>query len=107
LSEVPEKALQLSSVEFALRDSQKEFYSLNLDPEKFKPSVDETANLHKIRIRNLKDESSLKYVASTYDYEDHIVRDGLYESGRTIITFANVLKYKSFLCRRSCRNCCG
>ncbi len=92
----PEKALQLSSIEFALRDSQKEFYSLNLDPDIFSPNVDETANFHKIRIRDLKGESALKFVASTYDYHDKIIRDGIYDTGKIIITFANLLKYKSF-----------
>jgi hypothetical protein len=92
----PEKALQLSSIEFALRDSQKEFYSLNLDPDIFSPNVDETANFHKIRIRDMQGESALKFVASTYDYQDQIIRDGIYDSGKLIITFANLLKYKSF-----------
>ncbi len=92
----PGKALQLSSPELALRDSQNEFYSLDLDPEKFRPNVDETANLHKIRIRHVKDEGSLKYAASTYDYEDHIIREGLYEKGARIITFANILRHNVF-----------
>lgn len=92
----PEKVLQLSSIEMALRDSQKEFYSLDLDPDRFKPSVDETANFHKIRIRNLKGKSSLKYVASTYDYEDRIIRDGIYDTGKVIITFSHILNHKSF-----------
>ncbi len=92
----PEKTLQLSSIEFALRDSQKEFYSLNLDPEKFKPNVDETVNFFRTRIRDLKDNTSLRHVASTFDYGDQIIRDGLYEGGKKIITFANILKYKSF-----------
>ncbi len=92
----PEKSLQLSNTEIALRDSQKEFYSLDMDPEKFHPAVDETINIHKTRIRQLKGESALKYVASTFDYEDQIIRDGLYENGTRIITFANVLRHKSF-----------
>jgi CheY-like chemotaxis protein len=92
----PEKSLQLSNTEIALRDSQKEFYSLNMDPEMFQPAVDETINLNKIRIRKIKGESSLKYVASTYDYEDNIIRDGLYDDGIKLITFANVLKHRSF-----------
>jgi CheY-like chemotaxis protein len=92
----PAKTLQLSSIEFALRDSQKEFYSLDLDPEKFTPDVDETVNFFKTRIRDLKDESALRQVASTFDYGDQIIRDGLYEGGKKIITFANVLKYNSF-----------
>ncbi len=92
----PEKSLQLSNTEIALRDSQKEFYSLNMDPEMFQPAVDETINLNKMRIRQIKGESSLKYVASTYDYEDNIIRDGLYDKGTKLITFANVLKHGSF-----------
>lgn len=92
----PEKTLQLSSIEFALRDSQKEFYSLDLDPDKFTPNVDETVNFFRTRIRDLKDDSALRHVASTFDYGDQIIRDGLYEGGKKIITFANVLKYKSF-----------
>ena len=92
----PEKSLQLSNTEIALRDSQKEFYSLNMDPEMFQPVVDETINLNKTRIRQLKGESSLKYVVSTYDYQDGIIREGLYDGGTKLITFANVLKHKSF-----------
>ena len=92
----PHKALQLANTDIALRDSQREFYSLNLDPEKYHPAVDDSVSLHKLRIRNLKGSSSLKYVASTFDYEDQIIRDGLYEGGTRIITFANVLKHGSF-----------
>ncbi len=92
----PHKALQLANTEIALRDSQREFYSLDLDPDKFRPAVDETINMHKLNIRKLDAESSLKYVTSTFDYEDQIIRDGLYEKGSRIITFANVLKHGSF-----------
>ncbi len=92
----PEKSLQLANTDIALRDSQKEFYSLDMDPEKFYPAVDETVNMHKTRIRQVKGASALKFVASTFDYEDQIIRDGLYEKGTRLITFANVLKHKSF-----------
>lgn len=92
----PEKALQLSNTEIALRDTQKEFYSLDMDPEKFQPAVDETLNLHYTRIRQLKGHSPLKYVVSTYDYEDQIIREGLYDKGIRLISFANVLRHKSF-----------
>ncbi len=92
----PQKSLQISNTEIALRDSQKEFYSLDMDPEKFVPAVDETINLFKTRIRQLKGNSSLKFVASTFDYEDHIIRDGLYDKGTRIISFANVLRHGSF-----------
>ncbi len=92
----PEKSLQIANTEIVLRDSQKEFYSLDMDPDMFQPVVDETINLRKMRIRQIKGASSLKFVASTYDYEDNIIRDGIYDNGTKIITFANILKHKSF-----------
>ncbi|TVQ15451.1 MAG: response regulator [Bacteroidetes bacterium] len=92
----PQKVLQLSVPELALTDSQKEFYALDLDPEKFQPSVDETINLLKLRIKHAENDKALKFVASTFDYQDQIIRDGIYEGGKKIITFSNVLKYNSF-----------
>ncbi|HSV87203.1 MAG TPA: PEP/pyruvate-binding domain-containing protein [Bacteroidales bacterium] len=92
----PEKSIQLSSPELALRDSQKEFYSLNLDPEKYKPNLDDAANLFKLKINDALPDGSLKYVASTYDYHDNIVRDGLYDSGKIVISFSSILRYRAF-----------
>jgi len=92
----PQNSLQLSSMELTLRDSQKYFYSLDLDPEKFYPDVDDTVNLHKTTIRKIEDDSPLKHVASTFDYQDQIIRDGISESGKKIITFSNILKNESF-----------
>ncbi len=92
----PQKSLQLANTDIALRDSQREFYSLNMDPDKFTPAVDETINLFRTSIRQVKGSSSLKYVASTFDYEDNIIRDGLYDKGTRIISFANVLRHGSF-----------
>lgn len=92
----PQKTLQLSVPELALTNSQKEFYALDLDPEKFHSSVDETINLFKLKIKQAENDKSLKFVTSTYDYHDQIIRDGLYEGGQKIITFSNILKHNSF-----------
>ncbi|HSV76123.1 MAG TPA: PEP/pyruvate-binding domain-containing protein [Bacteroidales bacterium] len=92
----PDKSIQLSSPEFTLRDSQKEFYSLNLDPEKFKPSLDDAANLFKLRITDAIPDGSLKFVASTFDYQDNIVRDGLSDSGIVVVSYSAILRYKTF-----------
>ncbi|MFO7977079.1 MAG: PEP/pyruvate-binding domain-containing protein [Bacteroidales bacterium] len=92
----PKNNLQLSSLELALRDSQKEFYSLDLDPDKFQPSIDDTVNLFHLKIKAAEKDSSMKFVASTFDYEDQIIREGTYEGGKKIITFANVLRHNSF-----------
>ncbi|MEI6055147.1 MAG: PEP/pyruvate-binding domain-containing protein [Lentisphaerota bacterium] len=92
----PKKVLQLSVPEFALKDSQKEFYALDLDPEKFHSSVEETVNLLKLSVKDAENDKALKYVASTYDYHDQIIRDGIHEGGKKIITFSNILKYNTF-----------
>ena len=92
----PEKTLQLSNPEFAVRESQKEFYSLNLDPQTFQPNIDDATNLFKLKIKDVLSDSSLKHAASTFDYHDNIVRDGIYEGGLVIVTFSNVLKNNSF-----------
>ena len=92
----PQKILQLSVPEFALKDTQKEFYALDLDPEKFHSSLDETVNLLKLKVRKAENDTALKFVASTFDYQDQIIRDGIHEGGKKLITFANILKYDSF-----------
>jgi hypothetical protein len=38
----------------------------------------------------------MKYVASTYDYNNNILRDGINHQGKRVITFANVLQHKVF-----------
>ncbi|MBS5639629.1 MAG: phosphoenolpyruvate synthase, partial [Bacteroides sp.] len=39
---------------------------------------------------------ALRYIASTYDPYDQIIRDGLYPGGRKVITFANILQHDVF-----------
>lgn len=92
----PQKSLQLSSTELTLTNSQKEFYSLDLNPDKYQPSVDDSVNLFKIPINEAGKNKALKYAASTFDYQDQIVREGIYDNGKIIITFANILKYNAF-----------
>ena len=92
----PGKALQLSSLEMSLTNSQKEFYALNLNSDKFHPSEDDSVNLFKVRIREAENDKAMKYAASTFDYEDQIIREGLYDNGKKIITFANILRHNSF-----------
>jgi len=88
----PRNILQLSDTKMALRETQHEFYALDLNPASFVPSTDDTVNLHKLRISDAEKDGSLKFVASTYDYQDDILRDGTMGSGERVITFSNVLK---------------
>lgn len=94
--EYPGKIIQLSDTRMALQETQHEFYSLDLDPSSFIPSTDDSVNLLKMNISDAMDDGTLKFAASTYDYQDDILRDEIVEGGRKVITFAHILKYDLF-----------
>ena len=90
------KILQLSSIETALRNTQKEFRALDLKVESFVPSTDDGVNILKIGLNEANNEIAMKYVASVYDRNNNILRDGVTRSGKKVITFANILQHKLF-----------
>jgi CheY-like chemotaxis protein len=90
------KILQLSSIETALRDTQKEFRALDLKIDSFVPSTDDGVNILKLGVNDINNDGAMKYVASTYDYNNNILRDGISHPGKRIITFSNVLQHKLF-----------
>ena len=92
----PKKILQLSSPELAMKDTQKFFYALDMCPTKFIPSVDDGINLIKYEIKDAENDSSLRFAASTFDFENHVLRDGIIYEGKRVITFANILKNDVF-----------
>ena len=92
----PKKIMQLSSVENAIRNTQHHFYALDMNPDKFIPSVDDKVNLVKLRIADAENDTSLKYVASVYDMDNNSIRDGISLPGKKIITFSNILVHDTF-----------
>jgi len=92
----PKNVLQLSSPGTAQRETQKYFYGLDMDPNSYKASTSEAINKKKISLRNAKNHGSLKYVASTYDLQNNIIRPGVLHDGIRVITFDNILKYNTF-----------
>ncbi len=92
----PKKILQLSSPESAQRDTQKSFYGLDLNPESYHTSTDEEVNKRKVNIRSVKNHPALKFVASTYDLHNNVIKPGIFQDGIRVITFDNVLKYNTF-----------
>ncbi|MFA5532704.1 MAG: PEP/pyruvate-binding domain-containing protein, partial [Candidatus Shapirobacteria bacterium] len=88
--------LQLSTIELALRDTQTSFYALDLNSVTKDFSVDDSFNLLKVRLKVAEKSSPLRYVASTYDPQDQIIREGYYEGGRKIVSFANILQHDMF-----------
>ena len=92
----PKKILQLASVEMALKETQKNFYALSLDKNSFHPDLDECVNISQCEIDRAEKDGVLKYIASTYDFENNVLRDGAHHKGRKVITFSNVLKHNTF-----------
>ncbi len=88
--------LQLSSVDMALKDTQTHFYALDLDSVSKDFTVDDSFNLLKLRLKVAEKGGALRYVASTYDPQDQIIREGYYEGGRKIVSFANILQHDMF-----------
>ncbi|HYX08129.1 MAG TPA: PEP/pyruvate-binding domain-containing protein [Bacteroidales bacterium] len=92
----PKKVLQLSSPQMSLRDTQKIFYALDLNYDSFQPSTDDGINIKKLRLRDAGKIPTFKYAASTYDFENNMVKDGINKSGKPIITFSNILNHNIF-----------
>ncbi|UMB53109.1 phosphoenolpyruvate synthase [Lutibacter sp. A64] len=92
----PKKVLQLSSPGSTQRDTQQYFYGLDVNPESYKVSTNETINKKKISIRKAENHGSLKFVASTYDLQNNIIRPGVMHDGIRVISFDNILKYNTF-----------
>ncbi|MEN8124946.1 MAG: PEP/pyruvate-binding domain-containing protein [Bacteroidota bacterium] len=92
----PKKILQLSSTATTLKETQKYFYGLDMNPHSYHFSINEDVNKKKLNLRQAKDHKSLKFVASTYDLQNNRVRPGVFHEGPRVITFDNILKYDSF-----------
>lgn len=92
----PKNILQLSTPDTALRETQKEFYALDLFSDHFYPSTDDGVNMLKLSIRDAEEEGALKYIASSFDFENDMIRDDYRFKGRKVLTFNNILKHETF-----------
>ena len=92
----PHQVLQTSEMETALRDTQTRFYALDMSHVGDDFKVDDGFNIKNLRVRQADADGSLTYIASTYDPMDQVIRDGIYEGGRKIISFCGVLQQGIF-----------
>ncbi len=89
----PKKVIQTATPDTTLRETQKYFYALDLSPEKFVPSVNDSINLVKLRIKDAEKDNSIRKIASTYDLQNNVIRDGYNYDGKKLITFSPILKH--------------
>ena len=92
----PHQVLQTSEMETALRETQTRFYALDMSHVGDDFKVDDGFNILNLRVKEADKDQSLQGIASTYDPVDQIIRDGIYEGGRKVISFCGVLQQGIF-----------
>ncbi|NPD91933.1 PEP/pyruvate-binding domain-containing protein [Xylanibacter muris] len=92
----PTQVLQTSEMETALRDTQTRFYALDMKHVGENFEVDDGFNILNLRVKEADKDGSLQYIASTYDPYDQVIRDGIYDGGRKVISFSGVLRHGVF-----------
>ena len=92
----PDQVLQTSDMEIALRQTQTRFYALDMKHigEDFK--VDDGFNIMNLKVKDADADGALNFIASTYDPYDQVIREGLYDGGRKIISFCGLLRQGVF-----------
>ena len=92
----PHQVLQTSELETALRETQTRFYALDTRHVGNDFKVDDGFNILDLKVKEAERDNSLNFIASTYDPYNQVIRDGLYEGGRKVISFAGVLQQNVF-----------
>ena len=92
----PHNILQMSTMDFALRETQTRYYALDLKNLTEQFSVDDSFILLRLNLKDADADGLLKFIVSTYDPYDQIIRDGYYPGGRKILSFVNILQHDVF-----------
>ena len=92
----PKNVLQTSTPDLTMKETQQTMFALNLQPDKFKTSVDDAVNLERIPVSDCGKFRSFSKVVSTWDYENMRMVDSPVPQGPKFVTFAHVLKYNTF-----------
>ena len=92
----PQKALQTSTLELTLRDTQREFYALDMRPSSFHISSDDSVNLARLTVTDHSSMRNVQHAASTWNMLENTISESPYDKGRKLITFNRILKYGSF-----------
>ena len=92
----PKKVLQTSNPDMAVKETQKHFFALSLNPDEFTTLPDDSQSLLKLRIKEAEKDDSIRMIASTYDFQNNVIKDGYNYDGKKLITFSNILKHNTF-----------
>ena len=88
-------ALNNSSIVDQIRDSQREFYAIDMNYNDFDLTMEgEMAAIRKYKIIEAEKDGVLEHCASTYSHENDYITPGIATRGPRIINFANILEYQ-------------
>lgn len=83
-----------TSLKDQIRDSQKQFYAIDLTKSEFDLVAEgEEATIKKFRIKDAEPDGTLEHSASTYLIENDDLVPGIQQNGPRVVDFANILKY--------------
>lgn len=92
----PRKVLQTSTLDLALKDTQKQLCALNNESIGNIFSKNDDFNIKTISIQDFAGEKVLDYMVSTYNAANDMLTDNNLGSGRRVVTFANILRDNVF-----------
>ena len=92
----PQKVTQTSELDTALRETQTHFLALDTTGNDLTLVRNDAFNLRKLHVHEALADGALFALASTYDPYDMVLRDGIYDGGRKVITFSGVLQHDVF-----------
>ncbi len=86
--------LNAAGLKDQLRDTQKQFYAIDLTRREFDLLTNgESAAIKKYRIKEAEKDGTLEHTASTYSAENDDLIPGVAGNGPRVVDFANILKY--------------
>lgn len=92
----PKKVLQTSTADMTLKETQKHFFALSMNPDEFAILPDDGKSLLRLKVKDAENDDSIRLIASTYDFQDNVIKDGFNYKGKKLITFSNILKHNTF-----------
>ncbi len=90
----PQHIVRFSSVKDALRNSQRDFWALDL--RRAKGAGGKLAGLVRHPLEVAEEDGTLTWTGSTYSPENDRIVDGISREGVRLVTFAHVLKHRAF-----------
>ncbi len=85
--------MDIIPLEEIMKNSQREFYALNMKAENFDLTLGEYVTYATLDISVAEEHGVLNHLVSVWDFSDRMFRDGLGYSGQRVLTFADIMKY--------------